>query len=436
MIKKVILILLVSSTLNFSVPEWEKGDSWTYDIELVINLDGDTSFNCSFKDLEFRVAGGKRFYKVEYEGEIIGDFSQLIPLPIEKAKIEGNIKIGKSHLEIKEIFAYIDATAQLLPVKAYITMISKPPISALRFPLFVGKNWTIPSYNISLFYHLFTVLEAESGKEGVVTEEMTLFCTSKDTITVKAGTFDALRICDDSGKVEIFYSPVVGNIVKAEGKGEFGYVFLELKSTTYESGGPYKPNLWGPGEGEEDWILTYCANTSDPQNDQVYFWFDWGDGTNSGWVGPYKSSQVACINHSWKEDGKYWVRVKAKDENDLESQWSDPLIVIIGKEDKENPSVEIIKPKRGIYFNNRKVAFFPLGSIVIGNLTIEVRASDEISGIERVEFYANKRLIDIDAFAPYTCDFTQPPNIYKIEVVAYDNAGNSDNDFSMIIKLL
>ena len=56
---------------------------------------------------------------------------------------------------------------------------------------------------------------------------------------------------------------------------------------------------------------------------------DWDDGTSSLWVGPFNSGQTVNIPHIWVEEGVYNIKVKAKDVNDRESPWSDPLSVTI-----------------------------------------------------------------------------------------------------------
>ncbi|MCX6670917.1 MAG: hypothetical protein NTX92_03220, partial [Euryarchaeota archaeon] len=60
-----------------------------------------------------------------------------------------------------------------------------------------------------------------------------------------------------------------------------------------------------------------------------YYYFEWGDGTNSGWLGPYTQGQQIPAQKSWSATGTYTVRVKAKDINQAQSEWSTPLIVTI-----------------------------------------------------------------------------------------------------------
>ena len=59
--------------------------------------------------------------------------------------------------------------------------------------------------------------------------------------------------------------------------------------------------------------------------------FDWGDDTSSNWVGPYDSGVVGEASHVWTDAGEYDIRVKAKDINGSESDWSIPLTVTIIK---------------------------------------------------------------------------------------------------------
>ena len=60
---------------------------------------------------------------------------------------------------------------------------------------------------------------------------------------------------------------------------------------------------------------------------KVFYLFDWGDGTDSGWLGPYNSGVTIKASHTWNEKGSYSVKVKAKDIYDAESDWSNPLSV-------------------------------------------------------------------------------------------------------------
>lgn len=100
---------------------------------------------------------------------------------------------------------------------------------------------------------------------------------------------------------------------------------------------PSKPTITGPPSGRVGKSYTYYATTTDAEGDQLYYLFDWSDGTNSSWIGPYDSGQIASVSHSWSNQGSYSVKVKVKDEHDLESVWSDSLEVSMPKNKQFQP---------------------------------------------------------------------------------------------------
>lgn len=98
----------------------------------------------------------------------------------------------------------------------------------------------------------------------------------------------------------------------------------------FENNPPLNPaSPKGPSEGEAGVEYTYISNTTDPDGDLIYFLFDWGDGTNSSWIGTFESGANVNATHSWEEKGFYKVKVKAKDVYGQESGWSDTLDVNI-----------------------------------------------------------------------------------------------------------
>ena len=97
---------------------------------------------------------------------------------------------------------------------------------------------------------------------------------------------------------------------------------------TIENTKPDKPETpSGETSGSNGNEYTYSSSTTDPQNDQVYYLWDFGDGTNSGWLGPYNSGLTVEVSHTWEEEGTYEIKVRAKDTSGLLSDWSDPLSI-------------------------------------------------------------------------------------------------------------
>jgi len=84
---------------------------------------------------------------------------------------------------------------------------------------------------------------------------------------------------------------------------------------------PEKPTISGPTRTKTGEDHEYTFVTTDPDEDDVYYLVDWGDETNSSWLGPSASGEEATATHVWSEDGIYIVRVKAKDMDGAESDW-------------------------------------------------------------------------------------------------------------------
>ncbi len=110
---------------------------------------------------------------------------------------------------------------------------------------------------------------------------------------------------------------------------------------------PTMGNISGPKYGRPGVNYTFCIAVTDPEADNVFCLWDWGDGTYSGWLGPYASGAEICVTHAWSDEGSFSIRVKLKDEYGAESEWSETVKIII---DGAPPVLEIIKPKKGFLY--------------------------------------------------------------------------------------
>ncbi|HMA82829.1 MAG TPA: C25 family cysteine peptidase [Candidatus Thermoplasmatota archaeon] len=108
----------------------------------------------------------------------------------------------------------------------------------------------------------------------------------------------------------------------------FGDPTLSISEDSKE---PLKPDISGPSSGKPDEEHLFEAATTDPDGDDIYYMFDWGDGTYSHWLGPYYSGGEVSARHTWSERGDYEVRVKAKDDHGVIGDWSDPLPITMPK---------------------------------------------------------------------------------------------------------
>jgi hypothetical protein len=92
---------------------------------------------------------------------------------------------------------------------------------------------------------------------------------------------------------------------------------------------PLTPNTpSGITQGAPEIGYDYQSHTTDPDGDNIFYLFYWGEGTDSLWLGPYNSGDTCTVSHTWMNPGIYHVKVKAKDSYD-ESNWSDSLSVAI-----------------------------------------------------------------------------------------------------------
>jgi len=115
---------------------------------------------------------------------------------------------------------------------------------------------------------------------------------------------------------------------------------LEVQLVRYNDP-PYTPEITGSDEGTVG--VEYECNiiTTDREEDDLYYYIDWGDGTNSSWIGTYPSGVEATILHTYTSSNQYVIRGKAKDVYGDESPWSDSLPVIINENmAPENPTID------------------------------------------------------------------------------------------------
>ena len=111
------------------------------------------------------------------------------------------------------------------------------------------------------------------------------------------------------------------------------------------SGRPTPPTITGPSNGITGKMYHFSFMSTDPEEDAIYYYIDWGDDTHSGWVGPYASGETCDASHTWTEPGGYEVRAKAKDVYNVESDWSEPHAITI----IEGPILDIGIIKGGLF---------------------------------------------------------------------------------------
>jgi len=89
-----------------------------------------------------------------------------------------------------------------------------------------------------------------------------------------------------------------------------------------ENYAPIKPTITGPLKGVPGTEYTFTFNSTDPENEDIELFIDWGDGTNTDWIGPYSSGEEITLNHTWTNWKIFTIKAKAKDTNGAESEWA------------------------------------------------------------------------------------------------------------------
>jgi uncharacterized protein YkwD len=92
---------------------------------------------------------------------------------------------------------------------------------------------------------------------------------------------------------------------------------------------PSRPK--GPTSGNNRQHLTYSTSATDPDGDQIYYTFNWGDGTTSRVpsTGYVNSGKEVSASHRWHTAGTYQIFVTATDIHGATSGASSPLTVNI-----------------------------------------------------------------------------------------------------------
>ncbi len=105
---------------------------------------------------------------------------------------------------------------------------------------------------------------------------------------------------------------------------------------------PCPPILTGDTSGKEGDELTFEAKLVDLDGDDVYYMFDFGDGSEGMvWHGPVSTGTTVSIDHVFSEEGTYEVKARAKDTNGNIGEYGNTLTVVIEEGEEPEPDVTI-----------------------------------------------------------------------------------------------
>jgi hypothetical protein len=93
---------------------------------------------------------------------------------------------------------------------------------------------------------------------------------------------------------------------------------------------PLEPTLDVPTMAQRGDSVRVRVYSFDPDDDSLSMFLEWGDGTESGWVGPLPSPADCGLVHAYGDTGVYGVRARAKDAVH-ETVWSETCFIRVGE---------------------------------------------------------------------------------------------------------
>ncbi len=138
---------------------------------------------------------------------------------------------------------------------------------------------------------------------------------------------------------------------------------------------PERPS--GPSSGLVNTGYTFSTNATDPDGDDIWFLFDWGDGADSGW-GP------ASASHAYRRTGTYEICVLAEDEHGAQSNWSSYHSIEISGTPK--PIIELGSTSDR-YFLGDTIKLY--GTLIndLDEMTVDVYIAAVLPGADTLLFY-------------------------------------------------
>jgi hypothetical protein len=105
---------------------------------------------------------------------------------------------------------------------------------------------------------------------------------------------------------------------KYDNEGGWGRLWVKILPNTP----PDAPTIYGLSIGRCGREYRYFFVSFDPDEDNISYFVDWGDGTTTGWTREYLSGEMIGLAHTYSRMDSYVIRAKARDSYGDESNWS------------------------------------------------------------------------------------------------------------------
>ncbi|MCD6512064.1 MAG: PKD domain-containing protein [Thermoplasmata archaeon] len=138
------------------------------------------------------------------------------------------------------------------------------------------------------------------------------------------------------------------------------------------------------------------------------------------------------VSHIYSDKGTYTVTFVVRDASGYYDEATTTVVIYEGE--AQPPEISILKPMHGLYINDRKILPLPV-SLIVGDITIEIDAKDEQSGVKMVSLYIDDRLVENITEQPYEYAYSPSLGLHAISAIAYDYAGNYAQADSVIFAI-
>jgi outer membrane protein assembly factor BamB len=239
----------------------------------------------------------------------------------------------------------------------FFCYIRSNPVIAEDGTIYVATEYRLrdPPYDSVGFLHAFEVLNVENlppelpivsgpstGKQGV---EYTFSVVSTDSDGDNVSyMFDLLEyrkwseFVPSGDSYEISYKweiPGEQNF-KIRAQDIYGGMSNWYRHFIFIEGPPSAPTIKGPAWGKPGTPYIYRFTSIDPEDDDVSYYIDWGDGNITDWTGYQPSWEQYSESHTWTTGGTYTIRAKAKDTDGDESDWETLIVAMPRSKSSKN----------------------------------------------------------------------------------------------------
>lgn len=416
--------ITTSSIEEANLPEWSAGNFWKYDMNFIFTshdgLINNFMIDARIEDLTAVVTSitdlyGELVYVLSLNGYITGTVSLIladISLADLRGPLSGTAIISKDTLGIKNFVFNIDAEAGAevnLPVLGWkglnfdMIMDFVPSFDFFAFPINItDENWDFliepASLEVEVGIPALGPLGESNFSSSMVFNDVMEVNRVETVFDVPAGIFDTFvlkGIWGDYDLSNLWYAPAAGYLVKVDEvlywengtiESEF---YLKLIETNFNEGNspPNKPDTpYGQNMAEINHDYIYMTKTIDPEGDQVEYLWDFGDGADNDWVGPYESGEIVTATNRWYTKGSYNVIVKSRDESGIESEWSEPFPVTVLGNPKITVSINHIEQIDDIDVGSEPELYY---TVAAGSVTEPVTYYHTTDGTDQGNWISN-----------------------------------------------